>query len=314
MQSNLGHLDPGMQIIARRILDNLADLPQEAADLGARLLAKLSPPQWQLEWYLPRWLGDSYGLLPEMTESLSVANVTGLLYICLQDKLADDGLPPSTATAAICLSAALQHRWGDRYRPLLDGMPLFWRYFDEYLAQWIHALAYSNQMPDQDFSTLLCAEPGRLSHRAAPLKICCAAATCLAERANLLAPLTSALDHLHVAAVLIDHADDWREDLEAGRYNAFIHYASPTRQTLDQRAANRRQVYEMLFLGDAGRAYFDHALHHLDVAHHHAQTCACPPLVTYLDWYHTTLLTAQDTLTQSARQVVEAAQQLIFGE
>ncbi|MCC6457325.1 MAG: hypothetical protein IT328_20390, partial [Caldilineaceae bacterium] len=107
---------------------------------------------------------------------------------------------------------------------------------------------------------------------------------------------------------------DWRDDLEAGRYNAFVHFASSTRQTLDQRAANRQQVYAALFLGDAGHAYFDHALHHLNIAYHHAQATACPPLAAYLDWYRTTVLTAQDTLAQSARQVVEAAQQLIFGE
>lgn len=313
MQSNLSHLDPDMQAVAARTLAAWTHLPQDAADLGTRLLVKLSPPQWQLEWYLPRWLGESYALPPETAQALVQANVTGLIFVCLQDKLVDESFPPATLPAAICLGAALHQQWLQQYLPLFEASAPFWRWFDDYLTQWLHALAVSNRMPDMEFAALLQAEPGPLAHRAAPLKICCAAAACLARRADLVAPLTATLDHLHVAAVLLDHAQDWREDVDAGRYNAFVHFASPARQTPDQRERSQQHVYEELFLGSAGRTYFDHALRHLAMAQAHAAATACPPLIAYLDWYRTTVLTARDTLAKSARQVVEAAQQLIFG-
>jgi hypothetical protein len=302
-----------MQGIAARTLAAWRHLPDDAAELGARLLVKLSPPQWQLEWYLPRWLGESYGLTEEVTGTLVQANLTGLIFVCLQDKLVDEGFDPAALPAAICLGAAAHQQWIQHYLPLFEPSSPFWRQFDDYLTQWLHALAGSNQMPDSDFITVLHGEPGLLAQRAAPLKICCAAAADLAQRADLLAPLASTLDHLHVAAVLLDHAHDWREDLEAGRYNAFVHFASPIPQTLDQRALNRQRVHEELFLGDTGRTYFDHALRSLELAQAQAALTACPPLIAYLDWYRTTVLTAQDSLAQSARQVVEAAKQLIFG-
>lgn len=313
MPSSLDHLDPVMHSIAARTLDALAELPDDAARLGGRLLVKLSPPQWQLEWCLPRWLGDSYGLPPDVTETLILANVTGLIFVCLQDQLADEGVPPADLPAAICLGAALHRQWIRYYHPLLDATSPFWRAFDDIMAQWMHALAASNRMPDVDFPTLLQREPGLLAHRAAPLKVCCAAAAYLARRVDLLPPLAAALDHLHVAAVLLDHVHDWQDDLQAGRYNAFVHFASPTPQTLEQREHNRQCVYEELFLGQAGHAYFAHALDHLELARDQAAVAACPPLMAYLDWYYTVALSVRDILTTSARHAIAAAVQLVFG-
>lgn len=303
-----------MQSIAARTLEALAHLPGDAAELGARLLSKLSPPQWQLEWYLPRWLGDSYGLPPELTDRLVLANVTGLLFICLQDKLADEGFPTPMLSAAVCLSTALQQQWIRAYHPLFEPSDRFWHEFEEVMRQWQHALVASNRMPDTDFQGVLAAEPGLLAHRAAPLKVCCAAAARLAKRTEVLTPLTATLDHLHVAAVLLDHANDWREDLEAGRYNAFVHFASATPQSLDQRELNRQRVYEELFLGSAGHAYFDPVFHHLDLARKQAAAAACPPLLAYLDGYHQDTLRARGALATAARRTLDAATQLVFGE
>lgn len=313
MPSSLEHLDPVMHSIAARTLEALAQLPDDAARLGSQLLVKLSPPQWQLEWWLPRWLGNSYGLPPDVTETLILANVTGLLFICLQDQLADEGVPPADLSAAICLGTALHGQWLRCYHPHFEATAPFWGAFDDIMAQWMHALAVSNRMPDVDFATLLQCEPGPLAHRAAPLKVCCAAAAYLARRADLLPPLAATLDHLHVAAVLLDHAHDWQDDLQAGRYNAFVHFASPAPQTLERRELNRQRVYEELFLGQAGHAYFAHALHHLEQAHNQAAAVACPPLVAYLNWYYTIALSVRDRLAASARHAVEAAVQLVFG-
>src|SRR5690606_17833130 len=108
-------LEPYMAAIAERAQAGLAPLPATVAAAGRRLLARLAPPQWQLEWYLPKWLGDAFGLSPDTTASLVLANVYGLAYIALQDKIADEGLAADDQVTTVSLGAALYHRWFRQY-------------------------------------------------------------------------------------------------------------------------------------------------------------------------------------------------------
>ena len=184
---------------------------------------------------------------------------------------------------------------------------------DDYMQQWLSATADSNAPPPGDFATLLREHPTRLSHRAAPLKVCCAAGTLLVGRDEQLAPLVETLDHLHLAAVLLDHVHDWRDDLAAGRYNAFAHYASEAPQTQENQALNRQRIHELLLLGDRGKAYFGAALDHLRLAQHWAQQVDCPPLADYLVWYEAMVAHCQDSLAASAQDLLQAAGAQLFG-
>ena len=85
----------------------------------------------------------------------------------------------------------------------------------------------------------------------------------LAGRNHDLAPLTEAVDHTLVAAVLLDHLQDWSDDLAAGRYNSFVAYASPLAQTRGRRRINRQKAVEELYLGVAARPYFEIAANYV---------------------------------------------------
>ncbi len=301
-----------MQAVAVRARTELGSLPPGMAAAGSHLLARLSPPQWTLEWYLPKWLGDAYGLPTAVTTELTLANVYGLLYIALQDKLADDGLAPEQQVELVCLGAALHHRWLRQYTGLFPGDSPFWPAFDSYMEQWWRATAAGKHAPPGDFAALLRDDPAYLAHRAAPLKLCCAAACLLAGRAALLPRLEEALDSFHTGAVLLDHWYDWREDLDAGRYNAFVHYAAALPQTPADRERNRQRVMEERLNGGV-YGYFAATVGFVRAARRPAHEAACPPLDDYLRWYEELVITTGDEQAAAAHRLLEKATLMLFG-
>ena len=68
-----------------------------------------------------------------------------------------------------------------------------------------------------------------LARRGAPLKIGAAAIALLAGRSDALAAFEECLDHALSALVMYDDFSDWRDDADAGRWNAFVAFAGGTR-------------------------------------------------------------------------------------
>ncbi len=66
----------------------------------------------------------------------------------------------------------------------------------------------------------------------------------------MIVPLETCIDHTMAATVLLDHADDWPEDLPAGRFNAYVAWLSATPQDASNADRNRQQVLSALMLGD----------------------------------------------------------------
>ena len=196
------------------------------AEFGVRVLDHISPPNWTLEWSLPGWLGGALGLDASSVADLTLANVLGLAYIKLQDDLSDDEVGEDDRQAARCCrrcstgngcwftpdsSRAVRHSgvisngiWRSGYGrpgPAARSTPKPW-------AAW----------GEEDLLVL--------GHRGAPLKICAAGAVPVGATGRADPALESALDHLLIGAVLLDHALDWAGDLAADRHNAFVAYAS----------------------------------------------------------------------------------------
>ena len=199
----------------------LAGEPSELADCGRRLLDRISPPNWTLEWSLPGWLGNAHGLDTSTIADLTLANVFGLAYIKLQDDLLDGEVGGDDRQAALLLSSVLHRKWLLVYSGLFPGGSLFWRYFEQYMTQWVRATWASRQEHSKPWAAWGEEDLLILGQRGAPLKICAAAACLLAQRAELIPQLESALDHLLIGAVLLDHALDWAEDLAAGQVQRF---------------------------------------------------------------------------------------------
>ena len=194
-----------------------------------------------MEWYLPRWIGEALDAPPSVWQRLMLSNLYGLAYVKLRDDLTD-GEADALDETLHALCAAFYTLWTDEYRAQFGADPIFWEHHERYLAQW-SAATLENDRDGVTQPLPLSAEGRlRLAHRGAPLKICCTGAAILTGRSDVIADMEMAVDHLLAAAVLLDHAGDWVEDLGAGRYNAFVAYASGLPQNAANLEQNRQRV------------------------------------------------------------------------
>lgn len=304
--------DPEILSVRASYCAVLERLPPPLADAGRRVLDQIATPNWTLEWYLPRWLGETFGLQPDLSHALVLSNVFGLAYIRLQDDLVDGEVDQASWKPTILLASALYHQALLHYIRLFEGKSPFWGYLEQFMAQWLRATLSSNEPPATDFRSYAEEDFLRLAERGAPLKICCAGACLLAGREDVIPILTSAVDHFLVGAVLLDHACDWADDLAAGRYNAFVAYASPLPQVSDQQEANRRRVRHEIYRGDAARPYFDAMGRHLRIAIETAQAVDCAGLNDYLRSFEREAMTSGERLAKEARELRAATEEL-FG-
>lgn len=307
-------VSPCLQAAYGRFHDHLATLPEEAQALGALLVAKLMPPQWSIEWYLPEWLGDTMGLPAGQIETIVLANIFGLCHVVLQDRMIDEGSEKAFTGASVLLNGALEQWWLVTYARMFGHDAWFWRCFDEIMEQWRCATAISNRHPRISFEAYLQKDWRQLAHRAAPLKTCCAAICCLARHEEQMPLLEQILDHMHVATVLLDHAHDWDQDSEAGRYNAFVHFAAQTETELVDAKTARRAVYEELWWGEQASPYFSLAKEHLATALVYAAQVNCPPLTCKLEADGRQLTEYQEALVGAAQAWLHRATEELFGD
>ena len=306
--------DPEFLAVRASYCATLERFPPPLADAGRRVLDRITTPNWTLECYLPRWLGDAFDLRPDVSRALVLSNVYGLAYIRLQDDLVDGEVDQASRKSAILLTSALYHQAMLRYIRLFGWRSPFWGYFEQFMAQWRRATLSSNERPASNFQSYQEADFLRLAERGAPLKICCAGACLLADQEEVIQILTSVVDHLLVGAVLLDHARDWADDLTAGRYNAFVAYASLQPQVPDQREANRLRVLEELYLGDAAQPYFDLVRKHIQMAIETAQAVCCPGLRQYLTSFESQAVAFGEHLADEARTRLRTATEQLFGQ
>ena len=306
--------DPEFLAVRASYCATLERFPPPLADAGRRVLDRITTPNWTLECYLPRWLGDAFDLRPDVSRALVLSNVYGLAYIRLQDDLVDGEVNQASLKSTILLANALYHQAMLHYIRLFEWRSPFWGYFEQFMAQWRRATLSSNEPPTTDFGSYEEVDFLRLAERGAPLKICCAGACLLADREEVIPTLTSAVDHLLVGAVLLDHARDWADDLAVGRFNTFVACASPQPQAPHQQEANRLKVLEEIYLGDAARPYFDLVRKHIQIAIETAQAVDCPGLSQYLLSFEGQAVTYHERLANEARARLRAATEQLFGE
>lgn len=304
--------DPRMRAVRADACTAFAKLPAPLPDAALHLLDRIAPPAWTVEWYLPQWLGDAYDLPPEATHALILANVYGLGYIGLQDSLIDTARDEKR-TVTLCLATALQQLWIEQYRETFPAGSAFWQSFSAFMHQWLAATLASNSQPTTDFQTFVEESYLQLAWRGAPLKLCCAAATLLARREVNLTSLLAAIDSLLTAAVLLDHQQDWQEDLADGRYNAFVHFASPLPQSAEERMANHKRVLKKIVLEGATAPYFDLVQKHLHHAIRHADAAGCPQLITHMQEFSAEISAYQEQQSVNIAAIVKRTGQLLFG-
>jgi hypothetical protein len=209
----------------------------EHAILAKRLLARLSPARWTLEWYLPWWLGHAFGLDPRIARDLVLSNVLGLGSIRLQDDLADGEVDSADVAGATVLAAALYQAALAPYRARFAVRSPFWAHLDGCMVAWREATEGTSR--------------GRLAAVGAPLRISAFAACLLAGRPDAYRSLERCLDGALEGTVRLDHIADWEADLDAVRWNAFVAALSPGPQVPARRAEHRRAVLVALMTSNA---------------------------------------------------------------
>ncbi|MCB0077211.1 MAG: hypothetical protein KDD73_07270 [Anaerolineales bacterium] len=226
-----------------------AQAPQFAVQ-GRLLLHALSPDQWPAEWHLPWWLGQSLRLDEERWQALTVANLLGLAHIFLADRLnerpatVDDDSDLPLAEAFHQAALALLH-------DLFDDHPRFWQHYAQSMAQWRQAQRHADDPVPLTFDEWQQDGLRLCAWRGAPLKITAVGTLLLAHQDATIPRLSQTLDQMLIAQVLLDHLDDWRDDLAAGRFNAFALYAQrhPSRLAAQMPLASR--VLAMLMTGQS---------------------------------------------------------------
>lgn len=262
------------------------------------LCDRLDPQRWALEWNLPRWLGRAYGLEARLSEEICLSNVLGLASIRLRDDVEDGELSPATeASAAIRISDRLYEDALEVYRRSFDPGSVFWTQLHERMSEWRTA-------------TVDGGSPSQLASRGAPLKISAFAVCLLADRQDRFALIDRCLDHALAAMVRYDHLVDWRDDLAAGRWNAFV--AACTKPGKDA-CASAPEVQLAMLTTDVIGTYFAEIFDEFSRAAMLASGAGVHGLADHLTQTAVHLNEEGDALANRYREISERGQQLLFG-
>ncbi len=269
------------------------ELPDEL-----RLRDRLDPQHWALEWNLARWLGQAYGLEPRLSAEICLSNVLGLASIRLRDDLEDGELSaPTRALSAAQTSDRLYEEALLVYRRTFDPESVFWTYLHQRMDEWRAA-------------TVDGGSPGQLAGRGAPLKVSAFAVCLLAERQDQFPVIDRCLDHALAGMVRYDHLVDWRDDLAAGRWNAFV--AASTEARKGARASGP-DVQVTMMTTDVIPAYFALIVEELNRAATLAAGAGVHGLASHLTQTARDLEEQGVGLADRYREISERAQHLVFG-
>ncbi len=284
------------------------------ADDAEQVLARIPPAQWLPEWGLPLWLGEAFGLPHETARTLALCNVFGLAYVKLQDDVYDGELASSAQKRALILANLTYQQALARYAQILGDYPSFWTTLEAALARWSETMLADKETPARAFPDYQVEDFQRLAQRGAPLHIGMVGTCLLAGRADAIPSLRLALDDFLIASVLMDHAHDWVDDLEAGRYNIFLAHASPFTPAPTQPETLRRNLLHTIFWGDGGQSYFALARTHLDRARSTVVSLGCARLNDYLAWCADEVAGIAAEWREQALAQLHTFTDLLFGE
>jgi hypothetical protein len=277
-----------------------------ARPVADRLWRRIATPQWKLEWYLPLWLGDRYGLDRRLSGQIVLSNVLGLAAVRLQDDLDDEEVAPEDAHQSRTLARALYEAALDVYRLLLPNVPEFWAELELRMALWRGAA--SGQTSSDSLATI-----GALAQRAAPLHISAFAVCNLANEAGAFREIEQCLDEALAAMVMYDHGCDWPQDLAAGRPNAFVAACLTRHDEPFGHAAHRARVLAAMMTTTVVADYHVRVQRCLERAASRAEHLRIAPLAEHLaDLAQGIVL--QGTLRQQRYDLLgRQAAELIFG-
>lgn len=286
-------------------------------ELAHRTLTRVSPARWQMEWNLPRWLGETFGLAQAIAREFVLSNVLGLVAIRLQDDLADGDVAIEEIDSANELARALYTAALEIYHPYFPRQAMFWTRVENYMREWRDATTMVNALNVSDLNELNAFESKAaqcLVQLGAPRKIS-AFAVCELTQPEKYPALNQLLDHAFIAAVLHDHAVDLDKDLRAGRWNLFVAAVSSLPQSRAREQANRKRVAQAWLTRASPREYFQATLKHVECAQQLNRALQIGGLEIYLDQLCLDIQRTHDTLSeQFANAFARMAEKLFNGQ
>lgn len=260
-----GHT-PDTRRIAEAFVERVREAAPEQVRGAARVLDRLPPARWTLEWFLPWWLGDTFGVDRDITDDIVLGNLFGLAFVRIHDDLVDGelGADPDgdvaadgdggAAAGAEALAALMYDEAIGAYRRRFGPMSQVWDRLERYVAEWRSTTLTAGPASDR---TVARDGPDveRLAMRGAPLKIGAFAVCELGGTLGRFAEIERALDHALTALVAYDHLCDWEADIAAGRWNAFVAANSTLPQPAENADRLRAAMFVTLLTGDAVAAW-----------------------------------------------------------
>jgi hypothetical protein len=301
----VGFPELDIALVETEVERNLELVSPADVELGLHTLARLPPARWTLEWHLPWWLGQAYGLGPGLASELVVANLLGLLAVRIQDDLIDGELPQADLVAAQRMAPVLLETAIGTYRTLLEPGSPFWPFVDDSLAAWRRASR-----------TSAAAAPPlglELADRGAPLRIPAYAICLLTGRPDRWPGLKGCLDHALAALVRYDQVVDWEADLAAGRWNVFVAAISPQPQDAGYREQNRSAVHTAMLTEGVVAREFGRVESDAVRAAVLARRLGCPPLAAFLCDYAARTAAQGEAMERHYRGLADDAVALLFG-
>jgi len=185
-----------------------------------RLSGRLDPDRWVLEWSFARWVGTALGVDEQIRQRITLSNVLILASVVWRDDLEDGELAVAEPVRAQNIGEALFDAAMEAYRELLPGDSPFWSAVRRWMGAWRDATTRAAKF-----------ESSGLAVRGSPLKIPAYGLCLLADRADAFVALEACIDNTMTGLVLYDHFVDWRDDIAAGRWNAFVESAMARRRS-----------------------------------------------------------------------------------
>ncbi len=302
--------------VARDFLQTVQRVAPARASLARRTLRRIPPTRWQIEWFLPYWLGESFGLDKKIAREFVLSNVLGLAAIRLYDDLADAEVRADETNSVTELAGALYAAALEVYHPFFSPGSPFWISVDAHMSAWRAATARVNQLHMRDLMSLHTLESDAaqsLAQLGAPLKIP-ARAICELTGWEHFEALDELLDHAFLAAVLHDHVVDCQADLEAGRWNLFVAAVSLLPQDRASVTANRARVAEAWMTGETPRVFFENIARHVRRAQELNRALEIHGITAYLCTLHRTLRHTHNSLARAYQKELSRATEKLFGE
>lgn len=306
---------PDLYSVKQDFAGTVARVAPDHTDLANRTLARVQPEGWQIEWGLPGWLSETYGLDAARARQLVLSNVLGLCSIRLQDDLADGEVADNERDSSGQLAALLYSAALDIYRAYFPPDSIFWEHVTQTMRAWRAATDRANQLNLGQVTLLRTLESGPaqcLAALGAPLKLC-AQAVLLMTGQTMPSTLNDLLDHALIAAVLHDHALDCESDLQAGRWNLFVAAVSGLPQDPIHRAENRAGVARAWMMTGLPHLYFEQVDHHLESAARLNRAPGVRGLGDYLSNFRRMARKTRALLEGQYRQDLARATDALFG-